>query len=160
MARLRKTRVVILAVSITFVYLAGTALADPLLAEAMGLDVWHIGRLERELIESRSREHKLESDFQAVLDRTAVHNHMLEDMAFGRVSLVVTARRKWEMNQNRDVIRQHLTHNRSGSSMEARMAHDLVINAIDKFGREIPAETREAWKAEYKSEYDSELPLD
>ena len=56
MRRIRKVRVLVLAVPIALAYVGGTALADPNVVQAMGLDVWRIGQLERELRMSQSRE--------------------------------------------------------------------------------------------------------
>ncbi len=131
MPRIRKVRVMILSLSIAMTVLAGTALADPLVIEAMGLDVWHVGQLEQELRNAQVRDTKLDNELQLTIDRATIHKLMLEDMVSGRRTLQETAERKWEMNQNRDVVVNHLKRNRIGSTMEAKMAHDFIIMAIE-----------------------------
>ncbi len=133
MRRIRKVRVFVLAVPIALAYVGGTALADPNVVQAMGLDVWRIGQLERELRMSQSRESKLERDLQTINDRATVHNLMLDDLIHGRVTLVETARRKWEMNQHRQELRDHLELHCFGPTMEARMAYDLCESVASKW---------------------------
>ncbi len=155
MVRIRKVRVFALAVPIAFVAVAGSALADPLLAEAMGLDVWHVGQLERDLRMSRHVDIKLESELQSIMDRSAVHNLMLDDLVAARITLVEAAREKWEKNRDRAVLRDHLDRNRSGPSMEAKMAHDLIVAA---FGRDGSDELNSRLRSEYLAAYGTALP--
>ena len=155
MVRIRKVRVVALALPIAFAAVAGTALADPVLVEAMGLDVWHIGQLERDLRESQRRDGKLERELQCVIDRATTHNYMLDDLVAGRQSLSETARRKWEMNRDRAVLLDHLERDRLGPTPEAKMAHDLIEFAC---GRDAPAGLRQSLAAQYEAAYGVALP--
>jgi hypothetical protein len=160
MRRIRMLRVCVLSVSIAITYVAGTALADPLFVEAMGLEVWQIGRLERDLKLAQVRDTRLERELQTVLDRAVVHNLMLDDLAAGRVTLAETARRKWEMNRHRLEIRDHLARNCAGPTMEARMAHDLCLKVIGnlEFERRDPRLIARRLTAEYETAYGVPYP--
>lgn len=91
MIRIRKVRVVALAVPIALVAVAGSALADPIIAEAMGLDVWHVGQFERELRETQRIDGKLDRELQVVNDRACLHNLLLDDLVAGRLTLAEAA---------------------------------------------------------------------
>jgi hypothetical protein len=160
MRRYRSFRLFVLSASIALTYVAGTALADPLVVEAMGLDVWQIGRLERDLKQAQIRDTRLDRELQTVLDRAVVHNLMLDDLAEGRAPLLETARRKWESNRHRHEFREHLMRNCDGPNMEARMAHDLTKMVFDKFQferRDSSAIARRL-KAEYETAYGAPYP--
>lgn len=151
MSRIRISRVAALSIPTALVIVAGTALADPVFVRAMGLDVWQIGRLENELRHARSHETRLDRELQVVLDRAALHDMMLDDLIAGRLSLVETARRKWSMNQYRDVVVDHLARNCFGPSFEAKMAYDLYQHAITKV--ELSDRVRQEVKVRLAKEY-------
>ncbi len=151
MRRIRTIRVFVLAIPLALAYVGGTAMADPLVVEAMGLDVWRIGQLEHELRQTQSREAKLDRDLQVVFDRAIVHNLMLEDLLDGRATLVETARRKWELNRHRPELCDFLVRDCAGPSMEARMAHDLYLKAKSKCDEGRPG--REIILARLRAEY-------
>ncbi len=158
MPRIRKVRVLILSVSIALTVVTGTALADPLVIEAMGLDVWHVGQLERELRNANVRDTKLDHELQVVMDRATIHKLMLEDLVSRRLTLQEAAQQKWEMNRNRDVLVNHLKRNRFGPTMEAKMAHDLIVMASEfKLSNKNPIPLAELCE-QYRVAYGVELP--
>lgn len=159
MPRIRKVRVLSAALPITFLILAGTAYADPLLAESMGLDVWEIGRLEQDLKTSQARGDRLEVELQGLHDMIAVNEVIAADVVAGRVTLPVAARQKWEVNRSRVALRDHLDRRYSGATYEEKMAQDLYHRIADErrddatFG---PVLAR--LKAEYAAAYHAPLP--
>lgn len=160
MSRIRRIRVVALAVPIALGVVAGTALADPVLVEAMGLDVWHIGQLERDLQRAKGIETQLDRELQVVLDRAAVHDQILDDLVSGRLALVEAARQKWKMNRGRSVLVDHLERQCFGPTFEAKMAHDLYMNATTRIGisTETLRELRTRLSREYREAYGVEIP--
>lgn len=159
MFRIRKIRVFALAVPVALAVVTGTALADPLLAEAIGLDVWHVGELERSLRNSKHVENRLERELQMIIDRANVHSLLLDDLVAGRVSLRDAARQKWEMNRHRSIIIEHLDTHRCGPNYEAKMAHDLISLASGIASTppgvraRLIAEYREAYGVEFREKY-------
>jgi hypothetical protein len=159
MARFRIVRVFALAVPIALVAVGGTAMADPLLVEAMGLDVWHVGQLERDLRTANHRDRELDVEMQTVQDRAAVHNLLLDDLVADRISLVEAARRKWKLNESRFVIRDHLARHRVGPTMEAKMAHDLIEMAIVHTDGDRTVALVQRLRAAYRMAYGADLPV-
>lgn len=158
MIRIRKIRVAALAVPVAMIFVAGTALADPVLVEAMGLDVWHIGQLENDLRTAERADRRLERELQAVLDRTGVHNLILDDVVAGRLSLSDAARQKCELNRGRSVLFDHLKRYRFGPTVEAKMAHDLLVMACERNPGERPAEMKRRLATEYRVAYGVAAP--
>jgi hypothetical protein len=153
--RVRKVRVLAVAVPVAFVVVAGTALADPVLAESMGLDVWEIGRLERELQAEDQTALKLEADLQATRDLLALNDAILDDVITGRLELSAAAERKWELNQHRAAVRDHLDRLYAGDGYPQKFAQDLISRAkYDSRG----AAVRDRLTREYRAAYGIDLP--
>lgn len=155
--RVRKVRVLAVALPVAFAVVAGTALADPVLAESMGLDVWEIGRLERDLQTQDRTAQKLEIELQGLCDLAALNEAILDDVLAGRLELSAAAGRKWELNQHRPAIREHLDYRYGGDNYERKVAQDLCARAL--------REDRGAglWgrlNREYRAAYGVDLPKD
>lgn len=158
MVRIRKVRVFAVAVPVALLAIAGSAIADPVLAEAMGLDVWHVGQLERDLRENQRTESKLDRELQVITDRAGIHDLILDDLISGRLKLAEAARLKWEMNRDRKLMVDHLNRFRIGSSMEARMAHDLIVLANYRVESESRVEIRTRLINQYRKAFGIALP--
>lgn len=135
MPRVRKLRVVSVAVPTAFLILAGTAWADPLLAESMGLDVWQIGRLEDDLKRTQRDHAKLDLELQEVQELTVLNEATLHDVIEGRVELSAAAKQKWEANKHRPAVRDHLDRSRTGATFEEKTAHDLYVRVVRDYQR-------------------------
>lgn len=159
MVRIRKLRVAILSIAVAGKFVAGIALADPLMVEALGLDVWHIGQLERDLRQAHQLENRLEDEHQMMLDRTSVHNLIMDDLVAGRTKLPDAAARKWAMNRDREVVREFLNRARFGPTFEAKMAHDLYVLACDPCVRPFDPKLEVRLRAEYDAAYGTSLPV-
>ncbi len=129
MPRIRKFRVVAVAVPAALLILAGTAWADPLLVESMGLDVWEIGRLEDDLKRSNRETTRLETEMVNIQELTILNEMTFQDVIAGHTEISAAAKRKWEANKHRPAVREHLSLNRKGATYEERTAHDLYIRA-------------------------------
>jgi hypothetical protein len=155
--RVRKVRVLAVAVPVAFAVVAGTALADPVLVESMGLDVWEIGRLERQLQAEDRVTQKLDADLQGVQDMAALNEAILDDVIAGRLELSAAAERKWELNRHRATTLNHLDRHYAGDSYPQKVAQDLVARA----GRDDRGPgLRDRLAREYRAAYGVDLPKD
>lgn len=157
LSRIRKVRVVAVAVPVAFLVVAGTALADPVLMESMGLDVWEIGRLERELQSHDRRGDELAKELQDTLDLTATNDLIEEDVIAGRLDLPTAAARKWDLNQHRLPYRGHLDLWRKGASYEEKMAHDLYCRIANRDPATAQS-IRDRLNREFEAAYGTALP--
>ncbi|QEL16332.1 hypothetical protein [Limnoglobus roseus] len=159
MTRIRNARVLSAALPITVLILAGTAYADPVLAESLGLDVWEVGRLENDLRAAEACGDRLEAEFQSLQELMAVNDVILADVAAGRLELSAAARRKWELNRHRPTIRDHLNRHCRGRTGEEKVAHDLCrrIGQEYRAAPDFDALVRRL-HAEYETAYHAPLP--
>ncbi|QEL14297.1 hypothetical protein [Limnoglobus roseus] len=154
MPRIRKLRVVSVAVPVALFVVASTAWADPLLAESMGLDVWEIGRLENDLKQANHETARLETALQDTQEIMVLNEMILRDVIDGRVELPAAAKRKWEANKYRKIIREHLDMNRTGANYEEKTAHDLYLRAIHESQKRADHDALcQRLRAEYQAAY-------
>lgn len=159
MPRIRKVRVLSVALPITFLILAGTAYADPVLAESMGLDVWEIGQLEKDLKNSQTRGDRLEAELLNLHDVMAANDLILADVVEGRMTLPVAARRKWDLNRDRAMVRDHLDRTCTAPTYEEKTAEDLYARISSAY-RDAPNSEAlcRRLRAEYEAAYHAPVP--
>ena len=99
MARIRFVRVLSVAVPVAVIAMLGWVVADPVLAEAAGIDVWNVGRLEDELREANVAGDQLTKVNNDNQSQYQMNQAILFDVINGKRKLAVAAEQLWKMNQ-------------------------------------------------------------
>ncbi len=125
MVRIRYVRVVGVAVGVTAFFLLGLVLCDSKLAEAAGLDVWNVGRLEDQLRAANVTCDRLIVQQDANQAQFQLNRAIIYDVANGKRKLHVAAEQLWKMNGH--------THGyisvipmRTGPTIIAKVAHNII----------------------------------
>ncbi len=129
MARIRFVRVLSVAVPVSVIAMLGWVVADPVLAEAAGIDVWNVGRLEDELRETNVAGDKLTAIHAANQSQYQLNQAILFDVIDGKRKLAVAAEQLWKMNQQSPGYTYVIPARRKGPTIIAKVAHNIMYSA-------------------------------
>lgn len=147
---LRPVKIILL-----LIVVAVTALAHPLTVRTVGVDLWKVGDAERDLRQAQLDESRLDRECEYAREEAEVSGVLLDDLIAGRAELSAVARQRWEMSRDRSGIRQFLEENRRGPTLEAKMAHNLVV----QIGEVCPQEARAAVDQRLRQQYQAAYGL-
>lgn len=148
MRRTRTLRAAVPAVVATGLFAVWAA--DPAWAQALGVDVWNLGRLEDKLRSIRVEEDQLAAEFDRVSAQHRVNDLVIEDVIEGRLPLPAAAGQMWAMNRTRAGYEFAIRGVYRGATPLARAADQIVTRA--EHAIEDPAR-RAAVIARLRSEY-------
>lgn len=160
MARIRYVRVISVAVPIAIVAMLGWVVVDPVLAEAAGIDVWNVGRLEDELRDANIAGDQLTKINNANQSQYQMNFAILYDVINGKRKLSVAAEQLWKMNQQSSGYSYVIPSIRKGPTIVAKVAHNVMYNASQEL-RQNPVQQREVvarLRAEYEAAYGVPAP--
>lgn len=160
MARIRFVRVLSVAVPVAVIAMLGWVVADPVLAEAAGIDVWNVGRLEDELRETNVAGDKLTAIHAANQSQYQLNQAILFDVIAGKRKLAVAAEQLWKMNQQSPGYTFVIPTRRKGPTIIAKVAHNIMYSASLEL-RHCPVEQRTTiarLQAEYEAAYGASAP--
>lgn len=153
-----RVRVGHLKFTVLFVAVALTALAHPLAVRTVGFDVWHVRQAEQDFQEAKRVEDQLNDACLDAQEQAQLSRIMVDDLIAGRAELSVVARQRWEMSQSRTGIRQYLEEHRTGPSLEAKMAHNLVERINEVCPDDVRPVVDERLRKQYELAYGLPLP--
>ncbi len=160
MARIRFVRVLSVSVPVSVIAMLGWVVADPVLAEAAGLDVWNVGRLEDELRETNVAGDKLTAIHVANQSQYQLNQAILFDVIGGKRKLAIAAEQLWKMNQQSPGYTYVIPARRKGPTIIAKVAHNIMYSASQEL-RDNPVQQRELvvrLRAEYEAAYGVPAP--
>ena len=161
MARIRFVRVLSVSVPVSVIAMLGWVVADPVLAEAAGLDVWNVGRLEDELRETNVAGDKLTAIHVANQSQYQLNQAILFDVIGGKRKLAIAAEQLWKMNQQSPGYTYVIPARRKGPTIIAKVAHNIMYSASQEL-RGKPVEQRamiERLRAEYEATFGASAPM-
>lgn len=161
MARIRFVRVLSVAVPVAVIAILGWVVADPVLAEAAGLDVWNVGRLEDELRETNTAGDKLTAIHAANQSQYQLNQAILFDVIDGKRKLAVAAEQLWKMNHLLPSYVYVIPARRKGPTIIAKVAHNIMCSASQEL-RGKPVEQRAMiarLRAEYEAAFGASAPM-
>ena len=151
MDRIRYIHLISAAVAVTFFIILSWFAFDPTSAEAAGMDVWNIGRLEVELRESNARGSRLNAEHATNQAQIEVNQSILYDVINGKRTLAEAANQLWKMNQDSPGYTDFIPKARRGPTMLAKVAHNIIVRASQEL-HEKPT-GRRALIARLRAEY-------
>jgi|GEM_PF-5102274 len=160
MARFRYIRVISVAVPIAVIAILGWVVVDPVLAEAAGIDVWNVGRLEDELRDANRKGDQLSTLNQTLQSQYQVNQAIVYDVINGKRKLTVAAEQLWKMNHQSSGYAYVITSIRKGPTIIAKVAHNIMCNATQELSQN-PVQQRELvarLRAEYEAAYGVPAP--
>lgn len=161
MARIRFVRVLSVAVPVAVVAMLGWVVADPVLAEAAGLDVWNVGRLEDELRETNTAGDKLTAIHAANQSQYQLNQAILFDVIAGKRKLAVAAEQLWKMNHLLPSYVYVIPARCKGPTIIAKVAHNIMCSASQEL-HHTPDEQRAMiarLRAEYEAAFGASAPM-
>ena len=141
MARIRFVRVLSVAVPVAVIAMLGWVVADPVLAEAAGIDVWNVGRLEDELREANVAGDQLARVNNDNQSQYQMNQAILFAVINGKRKLAVAAEQLWKMNQQSSGYTYVIPARRKGPTIIAKVAHNIMCSASQEL-RHTPDEHR------------------
>lgn len=129
MARIRYVRVVGVALAVAAFSMIGIVLGDAKLAEAAGLDVWNVGRLEDLLRMANVKADRLEVQLSTSHSQNQVNQSIVQDVINGKRRLLEAADQLWTMNQHTPSYVHILPGIRQGPTIVAKVAHNIMVVA-------------------------------
>ncbi len=160
MARIRYVRVISVAVPIAVMVMLGWVAADPVLAEAAGIDVWNVGRLEDELRDANIAGDELTKINTANQSQYQMNQAILYDVINGKRKLAIAADQLWKMNQQSSGYLHVIPAIRKGPTIVAKVAHNLICNASQELCQN-PLQQRQVvarLRAEYEAAFGVAAP--
>jgi hypothetical protein len=152
--RPRPARPLVAALAVTVAAWLAAAAADPAWAQAIGVDVWNVGRLEADLAASAAAGERLRAAGDWQLARFEMNQQVVAELAAGRVRLLDAAREMYEGNRDvpgyRAMLPARFPH---APTPEAQSASDLLYRVRIVLDKQ-PAR-REAALARLQAEYDA-----
>ncbi len=153
MVRIRYVRVVGVAVAITGFFMVSLVLCDPKLAEATGLDVWNVGRLEDQLRAANVTGDQLILQQEANLSQFQMNRAIIHDVVNGKRKLHIAAEQLWKMNQHTHGYIYVIPFTRSGPTIIAKVAHNIIAILVAEL-MPYPIQ-KEATIARLRAEYEA-----
>lgn len=145
-------------IALVLTVLALTALAHPFTVRAVGIDLWKVGQAEQDFRIAQQDETRLNAERLDALEMAELNGAMFNDLIAGRADLSVVARQWWEMSQNRSGIPQYLDRHCAGPSMEAKMAHNLVVRVNEVCPEKARAAVDQRLRQQYEAAYGCSPP--
>ena len=134
---------------------------DSAAAEAAGMDVWNIGRLEVELRDTNARGDRLNAEQATNQAQIEVNQSILYDVINGKRKLVEAANQLWIMNQDSPGYADVIPKSRRGPTILAKVAHNIIVRASQEL-RHTPDEQRATiarLRAEYEAAFGASAPM-
>jgi len=147
-------------VPIAVIAILGWVVVDPVLAEAAGIDVWNVGRLEDELRDANRKGDQLSTLNQTLQSQYQVNQAIVYDVINGKRKLTVAAEQLWKMNHQSSGYAYVITSIRKGPTIIAKVAHNIMCNATQELSQN-PVQQRELvarLRAEYEAAYGVPAP--
>jgi hypothetical protein len=99
---------------------------NPSFAEAMGVDFWHLGQLQQQLETAQDRDRVLDVQRETVMAHFEQNAAICQALYDGRRALPETAKLMLQLNGHRADYMYNIRVLRSGPTLEARMACNLL----------------------------------
>lgn len=105
---------------------AAVAVANPQLAERLGLDVWNLPALHAKIDASEERAREIGTDSEEVQHRIAVKEAIVTDLIAARCDLAAATARFAELNATRPQHMAVIRASHPGDTDEEKLAHNVI----------------------------------
>ncbi len=132
MDRIRYIQLFSAAIAVTFFGILSWFAIDSATAEAAGMDVWNIGRLEVELRDTNARGDRLNAEQATNQAQIEVNQSILYDVINGKRKLAEAAGQLWKMNLHSPGYTDVIPKSRRGPTILAKVAHNIIVRAAQE----------------------------